>query len=65
VLYVSDVALYSIRSGILSQWSFLRIGFMWWCFGVLVTARARAFRIAWERFIEWCLYVQEKRIAVV
>ena len=30
-------------SGILSQWSFLRIGVMWWCVGVLVTARARAF----------------------
>src|SRR6218665_958487 len=42
VLYVNDMTLYSIRSGILCQWSFLRTGVMWWCFGVLVTARARA-----------------------
>jgi len=45
-LHVSDMTLYSIRSDILSQWSFLRTGVMWWCFGVLVTARARAFWIA-------------------
>jgi len=38
VLYVSDITLYSIRSGISSQWSFLRTGVMWWCFGVLVSA---------------------------
>jgi len=38
VLYVSDMTLYSICSGILSQWSVLRTGVMWWCFGVLVTA---------------------------
>ena len=30
MLYVSDMTLYSIRSGILSQWSFLRTGVMWW-----------------------------------
>jgi len=41
VLYVSDIALYSIRSGILSQWSVLRTGVMGWCLGVLVTVRAR------------------------
>jgi len=51
VLYVSDMTLYSIRSGILSQWSFLRTGVMWLCFGVLATARARAFWIAWRGFI--------------
>ena len=28
MLYVSDKTLYSIRSGILSQWSFLRTGVM-------------------------------------
>jgi len=38
MLYVSDITLYSIRSGILSQWSFLRTGVLWWCLGVLVTA---------------------------
>jgi len=27
---VSDIALYSIRSGILSQWSDMRTGMMWW-----------------------------------
>jgi len=43
VLYVSDITLYSIGSGILSQCSFLRTEVMWWCFGVLVTAQARAF----------------------
>jgi len=60
MLYVSDMTLYSIRSGILSQWSFLRTGVMWWCFGVLVTARARAFWIAWRRFI-WVRYMFRKR----
>jgi len=43
VLYVSDITLYSIPSGILSQWSVLRTGVMWLCSGVLVTARVRAF----------------------
>jgi len=43
VLYVSDITLYSIRSGILSQCSVLRTGVKWWCLGVLVTASARAF----------------------
>jgi len=31
VLYVSDITLYFIRSGILSQCSVLRTGVMWWC----------------------------------
>ena len=43
VLYVSDTTLYSIRSAILSQWSVLRTGVMWWCFRVLVTARTKVF----------------------
>jgi len=61
MLYVSDIALHSIRSGILSQWSFLRIGVMWWWFlGVLVTARARAFWIAWRWFI-WVVSMFRKR----
>ena len=51
MLYVSDRTLYSIRSDILRQWSVLRTGVMWWCFGVLVTAWARAFRTAWRRFM--------------
>ena len=33
MLYVSDMTLYSIRSGILSQLKLLRTGVMWWCFG--------------------------------
>jgi len=39
---------------------------MWWCFGVLVTSRVRAFWIDWRRFI-WVIsiYAQKKRIAVV
>jgi len=57
---VSDIALYSIRSGILSQRSFLRTGAMWWCFGALVTAQARAFLIAWRRFI-WVMSLLRKR----
>jgi len=43
VLYVSDITLYFIHSGILSQLSVLRTGMMWWCFGALVTVQARAF----------------------
>jgi len=38
-MYASDIALHSIRSGILSQRSFTRTGVMWRCLGVLVTAR--------------------------
>jgi len=34
VLYVSDMTLYSIRSSILSQWSFFRTGVMYMCSGV-------------------------------
>jgi len=40
VCYVSDIVLYSIRAGILSQWSFLRTGVMWRCFWVLFKARS-------------------------
>ena len=32
MLYVSDMTLYSIRSGILSKWSVLRTGVMFWGF---------------------------------
>ena len=47
--YVSDIALYSIRSGIFSQWSFWRIGVMWWCFEVLVTLCSALLYEKWFR----------------
>ena len=43
MLYVSDMTLYSMRSGILSQWSFLRTGVMWWCFGEFSSCSSSSF----------------------
>lgn len=59
MLKVSVITLYSIRSEILSQWSHLKTGMMWWWFGILVTARARAFRIAWRCF-SWVMSMFRK-----
>ena len=64
-LYVSDMILYSIHSGILSQWSVLRTGVLLWCLGVLVTARARADLNSLEAIYLFDVYVQEERNAVV
>jgi len=44
---VSDIALYSIHSGILRQWRFLRKGVMWWCLGFFVRALARALYVGY------------------
>jgi len=57
---VSDIALYSIRSGVLNQWIFLEEEWCGWCFGVLVTAQVRIFWIAWRRFI-WVMSMFRKR----
>ena len=54
MFYVSDMTLYSIRSGIFSQWSFLRTGVMWWCFVVLVT-EGKVLELTLEFIVKVCV----------
>ena len=51
-----DKTLKWMRSGLFSQWSDLRTGVMWWCLGVLVTARASEFWMSWRR----CIWVESR-----
>ena len=43
---------------ILSLWSDLRRGVMWWNFGVFVTARAAELRTSWSRLSCWLLMLR-------
>ena len=58
------MTLYSIRSGILSQWSFLRTGVMWWCLGHLSDSMGESILNSLEAVYLGDVYVQEERIAV-
>ena len=62
MLYVSDMTLYSIRSGILSQLIFLRTGVMWWCFS---NSTGKSILISLEAVYLGDVYVEKERIAAV
>ena len=64
MLYVSDITLYSIRAGVLSQCSVLRTGVMWWCFGVFSNSIGNSILNSLEAVYLGDVYVQEERIAV-
>jgi len=66
VVYVSDIILYSICSGILSMCSVLRTVVMWWYLGVLGCSTGESILNSLQlwRFISVTSILRKKRIAV-
>jgi len=59
---VSDITLYSIRSGILSQWSVLITRVMWWRLGSFSNSTVESILNNLEAFTLGDDYVQKKEL---